>query len=410
MQGAVHLLRFLSNSTRHLATFFLLSLTVIQTSRAEDSAALKKLDQQYLAALERIADTIDVSEERIWVEGGATGEPPAATGKLAVLRERYAQERAKLEPKKKDASEIAEMPAEWPTSVAVDLDFEVTVVKEDSENKVFLYRTPHFEFKSDSKLRASLVRGFSRIFEATYTAIHALPLPFQAVPPEDGFSTELFESESDYFLAGGPAGSAGVFISRRGFGKILIPLENLGVKKVGKGYSFDNKATNSTLKHELTHQICGAAGFRLPTWCSEGLAEFIAGAKYRNGRYNFNGIGGQLREHLKKRKGVWKSKHVAESVKRMMNISQREWNAGLTGGGSTNNYATAAMIVAYFNIWDEGDGIHIRNYLIDLKNGVEELAARNEHLLRGRSYEELEDDIAKGWRKEGLKLEFKVSS
>ena len=405
----MHLLRFLPNSTRHIAACLFVALAPVPAAIAEDSAALKTLDSQYLSALERISDTVDISKERAWVEAGAPSESPAVDGKLAALRERYVEERAKLVPKKKGAPDVAEMPTEWPTSVAVDLDFEVTTVKEDAENRVFIYRTPHFEFKSDSQLRENLVRGFSRIFEATYTAIHALPLPFQAPPPEGGFPTELFANEADYFLAGGPAGSAGVFISRGGFGKILIPLENLGVKEVGKGYSFDSKASNSTLKHELTHQICGAAGFRLPTWCSEGFAEFIAGTKYRNGRYTFTGIGDDLRENLK-RKGVWDSDHTAESVKGVMEISHKDWNAALAAEGGLNNYATAAMIVAYFNIWDEGDGIHIRNYLIDLKNGVEEPIARAEHLLRGRSYEDLEDEIAKGWRGEGLKLEFKAQS
>ena len=408
--SALHLLRFPPNSTRHLAACLLIALATIPAAGAEDAAALKTLDSQYLAALERIADTIDVSKERAWVEAGAKGESPAVDGKLAALHDRYVKERAKLAPKEKGAPEVAEMPTEWPTSVAVDLDFEVITVKEDPENRVFLYRTPHFEFKSDSQLRENLVRGFSRIFEATYTAIHALPLPFQAPPPEGGFPTELFVHEADYFLAGGPAGSAGVFISRGGFGKILIPLENLGVKQVGKGYSFDSKAMNSTLKHELTHQICGAAGFRLPTWYSEGFAEFIAGAKYRNGRYTFNGIGDEMREYLKKRKGVWESDHVAESVKGIMEISHSDWNAAVGGPGGINNYATAAMIATYFNVWDEGDGIHIRNYLVDLKSGVEEPIARAEHLLRGRSYDDLQDDIAKAWRGEGLKLEFKAQA
>lgn len=434
--------------------------TALAERAATFDARIAALDKKYIGALGGLGE--EGREEIAKVQAGDGGQLGDAEGggRLADLRATYMQARAELEAERGRAeadlnrtfvglleelgaglrgddlaaveARIGELgdgggaeaeaegassapepltlpgPADdWPTSVAVEDDFEVEVVKEDADEGEFVYRTPHFEFRADARLRIALVRDFSRIFEATFTAVNALPLGLDCQPPAEGyFLTELYVDEADYFAAGGPPGSAGVFTWRGDSGKIMIPLENLGVKVVGKGFSVDYSADNATLIHEITHQVMIEWLRRLPTWFTEGMADYMAAAPYRKGRFTFTGPERAMRDFLKARRGVWDKGYRMKSLAELFQTSGAAWlSAG--GGDGIRNYASADMTVMFF-MHKDGDGkaAGVRNYLAAVRAGVPEPEAADTYLVRGRSLEEIQDEMARAWRSQGLKLEF----
>jgi|GEM_PF-2217926 len=328
----------------------------------------------------------------------------AAAAAVATRLDKIAPDRPPVTSAKVKPEPAPAPVGEWPKSIATDTGFEVEVVKEDKTGKTFIYRTPHFQFQADARLRVNLVREFSRIFEATFYALNQLPLQLDLRPPKEGhFKTLLFEHERDYFEAGGPAGSAGVYMGRQRL--IMIPLENLGVKKVGKGFSSESRSDNHTLIHEITHQVTHE--WNLPIWYTEGLAEYMASCRYRKGRFSMTSPGRNMKDYLKAYKGVWDKEFTMNGVDNMLNKTHRQWSSALGGSGGLANYASAGLMTTYFHHADgDGDASSIRSYLQAIRQGVKENEARTTYLIRERSMSEIQSEITKFYRRYQLKLSF----
>ncbi|MFZ4767653.1 MAG: hypothetical protein ACOYMN_22115, partial [Roseimicrobium sp.] len=128
------------------------------------------------------------------------------------------------------------------------------------------------------------MNDFATVAEGTIRLLYSLPVSFA---PIDGkmFHARIHSSAERYAKAGGPAGSAGVFISRSisGEGVLLVPFESLGIERFlgrnTKGYDYDA----TVLIHEMAHQITAELLPLMPRWMAEGLAEYAGTMPYRNG-------------------------------------------------------------------------------------------------------------------------------
>jgi len=302
----------------------------------------------------------------------------------------------------------APAPKYWPNSTSVFTDFRIETIREDYEKEIYVYATPHFQFKSDAKLNPTVIRQFSEIFEATYNALEQLPLGLDLKPKEKGrFKTQLFSSFRRYFLAGGPPGSAGAYSPNLDL--IIVPLESLGVKRSGKKFvKTDAKdQDNGTLIHEITHQVMRKWLGTLPIWYTEGIADYMAAAPYRNGIFSFGSPSRAVRDQLKSRYGIWGSFAMPKPAN-MFSISRKRWSQELTSGRGTANYASAGMLATYFHHKDgNGDASGIRAYIQAIGTGTHEPAARQEHLLRGRSEKQFQEDFSKFWKRQSLRLSYR---
>ncbi len=297
----------------------------------------------------------------------------------------------------------------WPKSSKDSGDYEVIAVKEGPDE--FIYETPHFEFISDAKIGKSVIKLLSKMFEATYEANKALPLnnlPWRV--KETKFKARLYEERSDYLKAGGPSSSAGVFISggqHGALGIILVPFESLGVKLLGKTYVVDRAAYPTTLIHEITHQMMPGA-VRQDAWVTEGSAEYVANSPYNNGRFNF----ANNRKHIIEKVTAYGKNNSggralgkefkAPSLLDFMTMSYSQF----VGTNSMLHYGLAPLIVYYFYHEDgKGDAARIKAYVKALQEGKTPLEAQK-ILLDGRSYQELQEEIAKYWRRAGVTINF----
>ncbi len=217
----------------------------------------------------------------------------------------------------------------------------------------------------------------------------------------------LMETKQSYIDAGGPPGSAGVFIGGKNI--VMVPLTSLGVRPVGSGYMRDRDKSSKTLPHELVHQLTpnqyyasGSMG-----WFSEGLAEYVAVSPYSYGSFNvktnFKPIVEYVTAYGKKGKG---GRAIGTDIKLgSLRSFMLQPYSSFTGNAQVN-YGCGLLISNYFFHMDrEEDGARIKNFLKALnagKQGDEALAV----LLDGQTWQELETDIAKAYSRKGVDFTF----
>lgn len=317
---------------------------------------------------------------------------------------------------------------EWPQYVTADLEVdtiktvegeELAAIQEESsgeggeeDGELFVYRTPNFEFHAPDRLSVSVVRDFARIFEATYQFIDQMPLGLAPSPSANGFyPTKLYMTEDDYFADGGSPGSGGQMSwQRRGnelSSLIKVPLPNLGVEYTGTRFVVDSNKRSTILTHEIAHQVMMRWLMTpMPTWLSEGIAEVVSCQEYSNGRFKLSSMDRAIVEDVTYGQG---RDFTMVNLEKLINISHRQWSDELAEGNGGINYRSANVLAYFFLRLDgEGDAAHLVEFIKELPSSREEdlPALQEKHILRGRSYEDLQEELAKAWRSQGLKIEF----
>lgn len=303
----------------------------------------------------------------------------------------------------------ANFDAPWPKKVSFDGDPAINTVEEDKEKGRFVYESANYRFVCDVRLSQSVVKGFSVMFEATYLYCRELPLGISGGIKIDGkYQILLFEKKEDYVKAGGPPSSAGVFIG--GKGVVMVPLTSLGVRPVGSGYMLDRDKASGTLIHEITHQLTpnpyfapGALG-----WFSEGIAEYLTATPYRAGSFKVGSNFDDIRAYAV---GYGKDDTRGRALGESITLPALEdfflmGYEDFAGPNANFNYGVGLLLTTYFIHLDgEGDAARLKAFLGALRDGKTGKDAL-EVLRDGRSYAELEKEIAKGWKRKGIDIEF----
>jgi hypothetical protein len=298
----------------------------------------------------------------------------------------------------------------WPGIVSAPGSLEVRDLSEEGEGEQFVYHSSHYEFVCDVPLKKSLVKRLAVLFEASREYCRQLPISSKKAHVA-GLKHRnrilLFETKEGYTKAGGPPGSAGVYIG--GKDVIMVPLTSLGVKKVGSSYSIDYDRENRTLPHELTHQLTDHYYFRSGArgWFSEGLAEYVGATPYRSGSFNVKKALTAIRDYVtgfgRNGKG---GRALGDEISAPDLKSYMLQSYGSFVANGNFNYGMGLLITTYFFHFDrDGDRVAIVAFLKALregKEGEEALAA----LRQGRTWDELEDQISAGWRGRGLRIRF----
>ncbi|MFT5466695.1 MAG: hypothetical protein ACI8UO_001795 [Verrucomicrobiales bacterium] len=266
----------------------------------------------------------------------------------------------------------------WPKELRPMMNFTAKTLGR-TRNDEFVYTTPSFEFRCDVELQDSLIKEYSLVFEGTYYAIANLPLGLNPTPPESRFVVRLFKERSDYLNAGGPQGSAGVYMVRNR--EILVPMESLGVRNVGSRVAIDRRNYDSgTLVHEITHQVMYEWLEALPVWFVEGIAEYMSAVPFDDARFDFRNIHDGLKEHLEGEYRVDKTRQGEFLVdiappEQLMALSHQEWAAAVSSGSNASaNYRSALMLVYYYIHLDgAGDGAPIVAYMHQARGKQQEI-------------------------------------
>ncbi|MES2921671.1 MAG: hypothetical protein V4819_08995 [Verrucomicrobiota bacterium] len=295
----------------------------------------------------------------------------------------------------------------WPREVRLDGPVACKVVSEDRRTRKFVYESPAYRFTCDARVTDDALRNFSVMFETIRKYAQNMPLSLGGGRERLGkLDVLLFASAADYAKAGGPAGTAGCFVN----GVVLVPMDSLGLKEGGTGFSLDSTKHNIVLVHELVHQLTpdaymspGALG-----WFSEGLAEYMAITPYNWGYFKpdihgsvvksyvtgtgANGLGGRaLGTNL--------------TVPRLRNFLLMPYGQFM-GANGNYNYGMGLLLTHYFfHMEGGGKAFRITQFLKGLEAGQRGEASLAP-LLGGGSYEKLEGEITAAWARLGVQIRF----
>jgi hypothetical protein len=297
----------------------------------------------------------------------------------------------------------------WPDRIRFEEDPEIATIEEDATKKRFIYESAHYQYVCDVRLAKSVIKGFAVMFEATYLYCRSLPLAINGGEISNGEKHQilLFEKHDDYVKAGGPPESAGVYIGGRGV--VMVPLTSLGVRPVGSGYMLDRDKSNKTLPHELTHQLTPRTYYQkgLTGWFTEGLAEYIAVTPYRAGSYS---VRGNMKDIIDYATGYGSKDMGGRALGKKIQLPPlkdfmlQSYSQFLSQ--PQLSYGCGLLLTTYFfHIDGDGDGKRIKASLKAFHDGTDAekaLAA----LLDGRTFEQLEQDIIKGWSRKGIDFTF----
>jgi hypothetical protein len=302
----------------------------------------------------------------------------------------------------------------WPTGYEGKQKLEVRRV-EDSENAEFGYETEGFRFVASAEISAKEWRSIMIVCEGLRGAMRSLPLGL--IDPGEGDvergTVRIFADEAAYHEAGGLAATVGTYQPRGR--EVLIWTRGLSEPDPEQGRFRLAKAPQyDLLVHELSHQATGREFRHLPTWFTEGIAEYLAAAHFAPGKYSFEDPTGATKAHVKKYLGdlAKQDRFGIIQLKALTSMDGRSWAYNtLTGEGHGPylKYVSAVLLVHYFCHLDpaRNHGELVRNYLGALREGRPESQAMVEELLRGRSLEAIEGAIEKFWQSKGLRVEFR---
>lgn len=300
----------------------------------------------------------------------------------------------------------------WPREVVLRGTPQVKSVSQDAKSGEFVYQTDHFEFSCDMPLGVDVVRHFARAFEATHLLNCQLPLDLKPAPEplRKLYRARILSKDSDYAAIRKTPGSGGFYSSADK--SIYVPVSSLGVKIVGERVTLDQSIEgNSTLVHEITHQMMNRWVALLPLWLLEGSAEYVASADFVHGRFSL----GQMEDRLKQRLrnlGAQRKDNVSVrcnmlNVAELLMLNHKTWAAGMPTPAGHENYASALLLTYYLYHLDRGgEGGGIIAMLRAIEEGMPQADAVRQFVLSGRQPYELEEEIAQAYARRGVDLKF----
>jgi hypothetical protein len=295
----------------------------------------------------------------------------------------------------------------WPTEVRLDGAVACKVISEDRKTRRYVYESPNYRFTCDARVTDDALRNFSVMFETVRKYAKSMPLSLGGGWERQGkLDVLLFGTMAAYLGAGGAPGSAGCF-SR---GVVLVPMESLGLKEGGTGFSLDSTRHNAVLVHELTHQLTPDAYMQVGArgWFTEGLAEYMAITPYNWGYFRPDIHGNVVKSYVTTGGGnglAGRALGTSLTVPRLKDFLLMPY--GHFSGGEANRHYGFGLLLTHYFFHMEGNGkaFRITQFLKGLQlgqRGEQALAP----LLGGGSYEKLEAEISAAWAKMGVQIRF----
>ncbi len=166
----------------------------------------------------------------------------------------------------------------------------------------FAYQTHSYLIISQREIGHGRVSEMATVAESVHEVLGLFPL--QLLPAADRRAhrrhiVRILPTQKDYIAAGGAEGTVGFYNGRTR--EVLVSLERL-VEPKGHRSNLEPRQRYRLLVHELVHQAMGERLHLLPTWFTEGIAEYFAATQFAPGRYKFENCSRAIIDHLN---AVW---------------------------------------------------------------------------------------------------------
>ena len=173
-----------------------------------------------------------------------------------------------------------------------------------------VFTTPHFQFETDQDVLRGFIAEAARVYEGTYYALNGLPLGLKFSPAEGQahfqgrfMNDSVFDQIANSKMQSLPGQKVvGLYLTKEK--QLLVPYSSLGAVRRGDRLSLRKSSDTTTLIHEIVHQIMHEWLPVIPTWFSEGMAEYISAVPYQNGRFDFSKAESGLLHRLEKDYGA----------------------------------------------------------------------------------------------------------
>lgn len=318
-------------------------------------------------------------------------------------------------------------PGDWPSRIPAPADMSLREVPLPPGEKGKLYESDNYSFRTPCELSPDGQKMIAQIFECTNAANTAigkvLPVPRTEVPrAEKKYPVELVRNERDYHAAGGPAGSAGVFLHAMRIPvingvpqnqgpktealiaqeRVLVPFSSLGLDEQGRLTTKGKDINTHTLVHEITHQ--NFLLNNLPITMNEGWAEYVGYVPYIGTELDFDRGFSLILHEAKKYAGT----DVLEfpfTLEDFLTMDQETMYGYMhQGNASRNTYLLSCMVVAYFVHLDGKKGLEaLRTYMRKVADGTPNEEAVRELVASHRNTKQLEKDFIRAWKAKGVK-------
>jgi hypothetical protein len=326
-----------------------------------------------------------------WMRRGGAGKgAPEGSGRGKSSEQKL----PKSAPRKPSKSEIQ-----------VNQSIPVTRIEANFREKRWVYASPHFEFVCDEDLGLPIVREFVWMFESVWQFCEQWPvrLPRLESKEQVRMRTLLVKNYEDYVRLGGIPNSGGCYIPGRDL--ILVPFRSLGIEAKGSKYKISRSLDNNILRHEITHQLMRGQT-QQAAWFIEGAAEYVSSVPYSVNRLLVSQHANAVVSY------IIKTNYLAGKGRpegRTMKLSSLE--KFMTGSyddfqKTPHAYSYGLLLFYYFaKLEGKKGGEQLRLYTEALHRDKSEVEARS-ILLRGRSWKQLEKEIAAAWNLRGIRLRF----
>ena len=280
----------------------------------------------------------------------------------------------------------------------------------NSEKKV--WSSEHFDLRNDAKVNQETLETVAGICESVDGALKSLPLPLDWGRSVNTRRDIILET---IFQGGHKGKLAGFFDGRTG--KVHIDTSQL-IERDNQLIVFEfNKPEKrqkyDAIVHEVTHQtMVSMLMLDIPAWIPEGISEYLSAMHFSPGNYQFHTSYSAVRYHINKRvqaeRGIKERKLHLYKMDEFLGRDLREWNEVVQKGDASGllQYNMALLLVEYFFHADGKNGEPMRNYLEAVLTGAPEKEARVKHLLRDRSYHDLETAVFNRWKSVGFAIDF----
>ena len=353
----------------------------------------------------------------------ATGDTGRDRSSNRAGKEKERNVRKAASRKKKELREMGvknvrvKSPGDWPRSVSVPKDTEVQEMAGGAPGAGFTYVSNNFAFVSKAKLQPEAQKTVARLCECAYAACKAiaevLPVPRSSADRgEKKFIVELQPGMEEYYAAGGPTNSAGVFLGayRKTGGplkeadiaidKVMIPFPSLGIGRSGKVERED--IDTHALVHELTHQQFLLNS--LPIWANEGWAEYVGYVPYVGEDLDFD-RGFSLILHAARQRAEHGALDFDFKLEEFFTMNQQTMYGYMPQGKDT--YMLSVMTVAFFVHLDGKKGVDaMKAYLQALLDGKSPEDAAQELIKPHRTAARLQQDFIRAWKSKKVKVSF----
>ena len=291
----------------------------------------------------------------------------------------------------------------WPTQIIPRDRLGVYQVK--AEEGAFLYETASYRIQSPKKIDSDLVRNFVISAESVAFALKSIPLPLFSPPHRIKPLIRIELDEESYAAAGGPKGSAGFYDGRSNI--VVVRWDQL--KQSPRPSRLIRRPAFDLLVHELTHLGMREQIWKIEPWLTEGVAEYLAAAHLKQGRFNFRDIEAQIRDHIRRQNGLSGPSINATTLQVLVDLSYRDWLkriAILPPKQALESY-TSSLLLTHFYFHGGSERRHeMKQYLTRLQK-ITSPRERGPLLVSSTEASEIEKKIKAYWSSRGLQLHFR---